>query len=99
MHGLMGASGCPAPGDCISATPAAWVAYAAIAGVAPAALGGTEFLVDPDGWLRALWRPDSPGGWRTPDQLLAEIRRICSHPVDPRLPTCHAEGGRDVHHE
>jgi putative copper export protein/mono/diheme cytochrome c family protein len=76
-----GRIGLPAPGDCISATPAAWVAYAAIAGVAPAALGGTEFLVDPDGWLRALWRPDSPGGWRTPDQLLAEIRRICSHPV------------------
>jgi putative copper export protein/mono/diheme cytochrome c family protein len=86
-------TGLPVRGGCASVTRAAWVAYAAIAGVAPNKLAGTEFLVDPDGWLRAMWRPDTPGGWRTPDQLLAEIRRICTHPV--AVP----QGGHDAHHE
>jgi hypothetical protein len=83
----------PGPGTCIAVTPAAWIAYAALAGVAPDKLAGTEFLVDPDGWLRALWRPDTPGGWRTSDQLIAEIQLICSHPVAA------SNGGRNVRHE
>lgn len=44
---------------CVAATPAAWPAFAQMAGADPARLAGTTWLADRDGWLRAL---DAPGG-------------------------------------
>jgi hypothetical protein len=44
-------------------------------------LAGAEFLVDPNGWLRAAWLPASGRGWSTPDQLIARVRLICTHPI------------------
>jgi putative copper export protein/mono/diheme cytochrome c family protein len=82
----------PAPGECVAATPSAWPAYAVLAGLDPAALGGTEFLVDPASWLRAVWRPDRSGGWATQDRLIAEIRQICTHPI------ANQEAGTHAHH-
>jgi putative copper export protein/mono/diheme cytochrome c family protein len=74
----------PAPlpaGECMAATPAAWEAYATLVGLPPDALPGAEFLVDPNGWLRAAWLPNSGRGWSTPDQLIARVRLICTHPI------------------
>jgi putative copper export protein/mono/diheme cytochrome c family protein len=68
-------------GDCRAATPDAWNAYAVLSGTPAQALAGTEFLVDPDGWLRAAWTPGSGRGWSTPTQLIAQVRLICSHTI------------------
>ena len=84
----------PAAGTACAATdPAAWDAYATIAGLSPDALTGTQFLVDPDGWLRAEQRPgESRVRWSDPSALLADARAICTHPI-----TASARG-RHVHH-
>jgi hypothetical protein len=47
--------------DCVATTRAAWQAYASVAGVTASALPGTQFIVDRDGWLRALGRPGQRG--------------------------------------
>jgi putative copper export protein/mono/diheme cytochrome c family protein len=79
---LSRAASAPLPaGECMAATPAAWGAYATLAGLPPDALPGAEFLVDPNGWLRAAWTPGSGRGWTTPDQLIAQVRLICTHPI------------------
>ena len=83
----------PAPGTCAAADPAARGAYAVLANAAPDALSGTAFLVDPDGWLRAVRRPGGQGGWQTRDDLIAAIRGICAHPIQPA-----SEGGHEHHH-
>jgi mono/diheme cytochrome c family protein len=84
-------------GDCMAATPAAWGAYATLAGLRPEALSGAEFLVDPNGWLRAAWLPSSGRGWSTPYQLIARVRLICTHPIaiDPR--SGYEQGGHEHH--
>jgi mono/diheme cytochrome c family protein len=68
-------------GECMAATSAAWGAYATLVGLPADALAGAEFLVDPNGWLRAAWLPASGRGWSTPDQLIARVRLICTHPI------------------
>ncbi len=65
----------------MAASSAAWGAYATLVGLPVDALAGAEFLVDPNGWLRAAWLPDSGRGWSTPDQLIARVRLICTHPI------------------
>ncbi len=64
---------------CASSDPAVLTAYALVAGVPPDALAGTQFLVDPDGWLRALWRPGDPPGWTS---LLPDVTAICRAPLN-----------------
>jgi putative copper export protein/mono/diheme cytochrome c family protein len=82
----------PPPGACVAADSAAWNAYAILADLPPDEAAGTEFLVDPNGWLRAVQRPGTPGGWRSAGDLLAAIRLICVQPIEP--PT----GGQHDHH-
>ncbi|MCA8350027.1 c-type cytochrome [Burkholderia cepacia] len=72
---LVTASGTPvaqaagtARADCVASTPDAWLAFATIAGVTPAALGGTQLLADRRGWLRARALPGS-AGWSDADLL------------------------------
>ena len=79
-------------GACVSADPAAWGAFAVLADVPPAELAGTEFLVDPNGFIRAARRPGSAAGWRTKDELIAAIRGICTHPIEQ------SNGGPHDHH-
>lgn len=80
----------PVPGECAAATPAAWPAFAILAGMDPDALSGSEFLVDPNLWLRQLWRPAHPGDQRAPDQLIAAIRQIVTHPITAQETGAHA---------
>ena len=79
----------PAPSACVSATSAAWDAFAVLADLPLDEAAGAEFLIDPNGWLRVVQRPDTADAWHTRDDLLAAIRDICVHP-DPttqrRLP-------------
>jgi len=95
LHLSRGSSmGLPA-GECMAATPAAWRAYATLAGLWPEALPGAEFLVDPSGWLRAAWLPNSGRGWRTPDRLIAQVRLICAHPIAIDPGGGHDQGGHE----
>jgi putative copper export protein/mono/diheme cytochrome c family protein len=82
----------PVAGGCAAAEPAAQDAYAVLADLPPAHLDGTEFLVDPNGWLRAVLHPDS-GGQRQRDDLIAAI-------VSSATPsTTSASGGAHEHHQ
>ncbi|MDR3531590.1 MAG: CopD family protein [Rhodopila sp.] len=82
----------PAPGSCVAADPTAWDAYAVLAHVPPDGLAGAEFLVDPNGWLRAVHRPGDASGWHTRDDLIAAIHGICSSPIHQ------PSGGMHEHH-
>jgi putative copper export protein/mono/diheme cytochrome c family protein len=82
----------PEPGTCVAAGPAAWNAYAVLAGLPLDEVAGTEFLVDPNGWLRVVQRPGATGGWHTRNDLLAAIRDIRDHPIEQR------QGGQHDHH-
>ncbi|MDY0747740.1 c-type cytochrome [Paucibacter sp. R3-3] len=65
-----------APGpDCA----AGWRAYARIAGVPDVSLAGTQFLVDRDGWLRAVNRPGEPA-W-------SEDSLVCRSPNESPTPS------------
>ncbi|MFT4191867.1 MAG: cytochrome c [Comamonas sp.] len=64
--------GRPGQGQCQAGDEAegeaAWQAFALIAGVAPQALAGTQFIVDRDGWVRARAVPGQ-AGWSAADLL------------------------------
>ncbi|MEF7613539.1 c-type cytochrome [Aquincola sp. MAHUQ-54] len=68
---VMGPGAEAAGADCIAPAPAAARAYGRIAGHlpgAPATLAGLQFIVDRDGWLRALGRPGQ-ADWSEDDLL------------------------------
>lgn len=71
----------PTAERCVAADSAAWAAYAVASGVDPDALVGTQFLVDTHGWLRARWRPGDPIDWTMPQDLLAAVTQIRTHPI------------------
>jgi hypothetical protein len=78
--------------SCVATDPAAWSAYAVVIGLAPAALNGSQVLIDPEGWLRAVWRPGDPPGWTRPEELPQVVAAICSHPIADGV------GESDAHH-
>lgn len=88
---LRGGAGA-AKADCTAESDAAWGAYAVLAGTAADDLAGATFLIDPNGWLRAVHWPDGPGGWHTDAELVDIVIAICAHPIAA------ASGGDHVHH-
>ncbi len=71
----------PAPGLCISRDESVAPAYALVAGLAPSDVSGAQFLIDADGWLRAVQRPGSHPGWDDPRLLAREIAGIRAHRI------------------
>ncbi|MGU7769000.1 c-type cytochrome [Burkholderia sp. MR1-5-21] len=69
---------------CIAATPDAWQVFATIAGVAPDTFGGTQFLADRRGWLRARALPGR-AGWSDADLLCR-----AADPTAPAVPAATA---------
>jgi putative copper export protein len=67
--------GCVAEGD------ASWTAYAVLAHVAPEQLAGTQFLIDPEGWVRWILAPKDAAKWATKAQLQAVMNDISAHPL------------------
>ncbi|WP_321805733.1 cytochrome c [Burkholderia sp. BCC1993] len=65
--------------NCVASTPDAWQAFATIAGVPPAAFGGTQLLADRRGWLRARAMAGR-AGWSADDLL-------CRSDAAARAPT------------
>jgi putative copper export protein/mono/diheme cytochrome c family protein len=82
----------PVAGSCVAATAAGWQAYAVLADQPPDQLAGADFLVDPNGWLRAVHRSGSAGGWYKADDLIAAVRGICASPIAA------VNGGEHEHH-
>ncbi len=68
--------------SCTTADKSAELAYGTISGIPSAQLPGTQFLIDGQGWLRALERRDGPQDWDDPQALAAQIRELAMHPVD-----------------
>jgi hypothetical protein len=56
-------------------------AYAIISGLMPGEISGAQFLIDNDGWLRLLQRPDATAGWDDPGTLAQAIAAIRAHPM------------------
>jgi putative copper export protein/mono/diheme cytochrome c family protein len=65
---------------CVTRDETVAAAYGIVSGIAPEALAGTQFLVDPDGFLRAVQRPGGGAGWDEPKALAAEIMRLKMQP-------------------
>ncbi len=82
----------PPSGSCAAADPTGWQVYAVLAGVPPDKLEGTEFLIDQNGWLRAIHRAGMPSGWETDDSLGAAVRAIRATPMQT------PNGGLHDHH-
>jgi putative copper export protein/mono/diheme cytochrome c family protein len=66
-------TGAESPDACANTDPATLMAYGLVAGIPPDAMAGTQFLVDRDGWLRAITRPGDPP--------LTDAAAICGAPV------------------
>ena len=71
------AAACLAPGEVLKA-------FAILLGTTPEALAGSQFLIDPNGWLRARWRPGEPGGWGTSERLFARTEALAKHALPDR---------------
>jgi putative copper export protein len=67
-------------------------AFAILLGTTPDELADSQFLIDPNGWLRARWRPGELSGWATSARLSARVQALAEHP----LPADPASG--HVHH-
>lgn len=75
---------------CRAASGDAWPALAILAGLAPETLAGTAFLVDAQGWLRAVRRPAGRPAWSDPARLVTELRDICTQPLTQSSGVPHA---------
>ena len=67
------------PGACVAAGDAVAAAYAIVSG-AGAAPVSTQFLIDAQGWLRAVQRPGATMGWNDAALLAATLHTL-RHPV------------------
>lgn len=74
---------------CASASANGWDVFAILAGAAPSALSGTEFLIDPQGMLRAWAREPN---WRDPDVLSTLMRTLRDQPVTADFGGTHVHG-------
>ncbi len=63
------------------AQPEARQALAILLGTTSDLVADSVLLIDPNGWLRARWRPGDPGGWPSSELLLARIRALADHPL------------------
>ena len=71
----------PSPGVCMADDQDLPRAYAIVSGLTEAGLPGAEFLIDGDGWLRAVQPATSGPGWNDPAVLEGDVRRLAAHPV------------------
>ena len=70
----------PVAGRCVVRDETVPLAYAIVTGLAPSEAAGAEFLIDANGWLRAVHVSGTSPGWDAP-HLAAELRRIHDSPI------------------
>jgi hypothetical protein len=73
--------GAPSPGGCVTGDETVRRAYAIVSGMAASSMTGMAFIVDPDGWLRAMQPAQGPGNWNDPAALAAEIAMLRGHKI------------------
>jgi putative copper export protein/mono/diheme cytochrome c family protein len=78
--------------QCLAQDPSLVAAYSLVAGIAPDQLAGTEFLIDANGWLRAVQKPGQTISWNDPGQLSTLVTEICTHPL------AESSSGHSHHH-
>jgi putative copper export protein/mono/diheme cytochrome c family protein len=78
------------PTACVAREPETWTAFAILSGVPDDALVGEQLLVDPNGWLRARWRPGDPGDWTDPQTLAPIVAEIAARPLAADSAAAHA---------
>lgn len=71
----------PAGELCIARDETLPRAYAIVAGTDLPELRGAEFLIDANGWLRAMQPAGTVPSWNEAQALSAEIRRLEAHPI------------------
>lgn len=69
-------------GACIAGDERVVQAYAVISGLPEQGLRGAQFLIDDQGWLRALHGPD----WKGADGFAAELGALRAHPAAAQSP-------------
>lgn len=65
----------------IAAPSDGWSAYAIASGTSPDGMAGCEFLIDPDGWLRNVFRPTKPGIWPDVSLFQAARQKAAQNPI------------------
>ncbi len=78
------------PMQCLAHDPSLVKAYAAVSGLRPDELAGSEFLIDTNGWLRALQKPGQAINWNDPGKLGQMVVQLCAHPLLAANDTGHA---------
>lgn len=68
-------------GQCIADNLLVPDAYGIVSGISPRELAGTQFLIDGQGWLRAIQKPGETVSWNDPKGLMAEIESLSAHPI------------------
>ena len=76
----------PSAGPCTTNDATVPLAYAIVTGVPAGAIAGSEFLIDGDGWLRAVQRPGDAARWSDPAALASVIHDIAAHPIQDAAP-------------
>ncbi len=80
----------PSPGVCIAGDETLPHAYAIVSGLPDGEMAGTQFLIDGDGWLRAVQEATIQPGWNDPQKLQADIHELATHPIPARSGSDHA---------
>lgn len=80
-------------GACLAGDKLLPSAYAIVSGLTPGELPGAQFLIDGDGWLRAVLRPGGATDGNDPAVLAAVIRQLRDHPI---VGAAGAGGGMDM---
>lgn len=66
---------------CVTRDESVPSAYAIVTGLVPGQVQGAQFLIDADGWLRAVQPADTKPGWDNPGDLEREVAEIRAHPI------------------
>ena len=77
-------------GVCVASDEDLPKAYAIVSGLAASELPGMEFLIDADGWMRAVQRPTARPGWNDPKTLAADVQQLAAHPIAASPGASHA---------
>jgi mono/diheme cytochrome c family protein len=67
--------------DCLAGDETVAQAYAVVCGLPVDKLSGTQFLIDEDGWLRAVQAPGATPGWDDPKTLADTVRALRAQKV------------------
>lgn len=76
--GVLTIATAPGAAACVAGDQTLPLAYGIVSGLAPQQLPGSQFLIDGEGWLRAMRRPGGPD-WNDPVVLAATLRQLRDH--------------------